>query len=211
MRGRFVTFEGVEGAGKSTQIAAAGEWLRDRGHDVVITREPGGTHGAEAIRDLLVRGVVEQWTDLSECLLVNAARSEHLDKLIRPALAAGRTVLCDRFMDSTRAYQGAAGGIDSTLLQALESGVVAADIPDLTLIFDLPVEAGLERARTRGSDDRFEQKGLDYHQRVRQAFRAIAEAEPARCRIIDAAGPPDRIGADVRAALASIADEERPS
>ncbi len=201
MSGIFITFEGVEGAGKSTQVAKTSDFLKNLGHDVIITREPGGSFGAERIREMLVKGTADQWTDLTECLLMNASRAENLDKLIRPALADGKTVLCDRFMDSTRAYQGGAGGIDQDILLQIEAAVVSPTQPDLTLIFDMPVPTGLARASARGGDDRFEKKGADYHERVRRAFLAIAKAEPARCALISADQPVENVFQDVLAAL----------
>ena len=203
MSGLFITFEGVEGGGKSTQISAAANWLAERGHEVVQTREPGGTFGAESIRDLLVNGATDQWSSLTECLLMNAARSEHLEKLIRPALAGDKTVLCDRFMDSTRAYQGGAGGIAMAELREIEKAVVGSTVPDLTIILDLPVEEGLIRAATRGGEDRFERKGEAYHRQVRQAFQTIAKEEPDRCVLIAADQPLEKVTEAVLAALQS--------
>ncbi|MCI5048687.1 MAG: dTMP kinase [Aquisalinus sp.] len=197
MSGIFITFEGVEGAGKSTQISHLASWLSDAGHEVLTTREPGGAPQAEQIRQLLVTGSTDSWTDMGECLLMNAARAEHLARTIRPALDAGKTVLCDRFMDSTRAYQGGAGGIDMSALLKIEAAVVGPMVPDLTLIFDLPVTAGLERARVRGGEDRFEKKGAQYHEKVRAAFLQIAEHEPDRCHVINADQSPDDVSRDM--------------
>ena len=188
-RGRFITFEGGEGAGKSTQARRLVERLRAKTGAVVhLTREPGGSPGAEALRDLLVRGAADRWSPLSETLILYAAREDHLERLIRPALARGEWVVSDRFADSTRAYQGAGGGADPALIAALEAAVVGPCAPDLTLMFDLPVEAGLARARARGdAETRFESKGLSFHHRLRDGFLAIAAAEPGRCAVIDAA------------------------
>mgnify|MGYP001544869033 CR=1 FL=1 len=197
MSGIFITFEGVEGAGKSTQISHLASWLSDAGNEVLTTREPGGAPQAEQIRQLLVTGSTDSWTDMGECLLMNAARAEHLARTIRPALEAGKSVLCDRFMDSTRAYQGGAGGIDMLALLQIEAAVVGSTIPDLTLIFDLPVAAGLERARVRGGEDRFEKKGAHYHEKVRAAFLQIAEDEPDRCHVINADQSPDDVSRDM--------------
>jgi len=152
-RGVFITFEGGEGAGKSTQIAHLGERLRAAGRDVVTTREPGGSPGAEAIRALLVTGAADRWSPVSETLLMYAARRDHIERVIAPALARGAVVLCDRFADSTRAYQGAAGGAPAELIAALEAAVLGEAQPDLTLVLDLPVEAGLARAAARGPPD----------------------------------------------------------
>lgn len=202
MAGVFITLEGVEGAGKSTQISLLATLLQSLGHDVVVTREPGGTEGAEAIRDLLVNGSPDRWGALTECLLMNAARSDHLDRLIRPALAAGQTVICDRFMDSTRAYQGFAGDVPMDAVRAIEAQVVRRTKPNLTLILDLPEEQGLARAAARGGEDRFEQKGAAFHTAVRNGFRQIARAEPDRCRLIASDGSvedvADRIARAVR-------------
>ena len=201
-RGRFITFEGGEGAGKSTQARRLAAALRAQGLEVVETREPGGSPGAEAIRALLVRGEAERWTPTADALLMYAARSDHLDRVIRPALARGAWVVCDRFADSTRAYQGVGGGVDAGLVQALEAGVVAGDWPDLTLVFDLPVAAGLARADDRGgAEARFEAKGAAFHEKLRQAFLDIAAREPGRCVVIDAAQSIDAVETAVREAV----------
>lgn len=201
-RGRFITFEGGEGAGKSTQARRLAETLRAQGHEVVLTREPGGSPGAERIRALVVSGDAEDWSPMTETLLMFAARDDHLNAVIRPALAAGKWVICDRFSDSTRAYQGAAGGVDPALVEALDAAVVGADQPDLTLVFDLPVERGLSRALARGaSETRFEAKGGAFHERLARAFREIAARHPERCRLIDAAGDVDAVAGRVRAAV----------
>jgi len=193
--GVFITFEGGEGTGKTTQLAKLAAALEKKGVDVLCTREPGGSPEAEAIRDELVSGDSGKWSPLAEALLMNAARDSHLRKTIRPALALGRTVLCDRFLDSTRAYQGAAGGVDIKLIAALEKSVVGQTVPDLTLIFDLDADIGLARAKP--SEDRFERKGAEFHSRLNAAFREIARGEPERCRIIDASAPPDVVFAAI--------------
>jgi dTMP kinase len=195
----FITFEGGEGTGKSTQVKILAERLRFNGQSVVETREPGGTPQAEALRNLLVSGETDRWSAESEALLNYAARDSHLHKIIRPALAAGSTVLCDRFMDSTRAYQGYAGACTFHLLDELERSIVGATRPDKTLVFDLDPVVGLARAAARGqgAEDRFERKGLAFHQRIRDGFLEIARAEPSRCRIIDA-------GQDLAAVSAAI-------
>lgn len=195
-RGRFITFEGGEGTGKSTQSARLAERLRLGGHEVVVTREPGGTPGAEEIRSLLVHGAADRWSPLAEALLLNAARGDHLDGLIRPALEAGHWVISDRFADSTRAYQGAAGRLDPGLILQLEGAVVGDTRPDLTLVLDLPAELGLERAAERGGAARFETKGLAFHQRLRDGYRSLASEEPARCVLVDADQPVNAV-ADV--------------
>ena len=197
-RGRFISFEGGEGAGKTTQMRRLAERLRGHGGEVVATREPGGSAGAEALRLLLVRGEPDRWSPLSETLILNAAREDHLQRVIRPALARRAWVLSDRFSDSTRAYQGAAGGVSSTLLAVLEQAVVAGARPDLTLIMDLPVEEGLARATARGGgEQRFERKDPAFHARLRQAFLDIAEAEPDRCEVLDATLPVDALDARI--------------
>jgi len=196
----FITFEGGEGSGKSTQIRRLATRLQDRGHDLLVTREPGGTPEAEAIRSLLVSGDVARWTPQSEALLNYAAREQHLEQVIRPALAAGKVVLCDRFMDSTRAYQGYAGGVDLAFIDALEKAIVASTRPGLTLVFDLDPEIGLARARSRGdavAEDRYERKGLAFHQKLREGFLDILRREPKRCRLVDAAQDVDAVTQDV--------------
>lgn len=201
-RGKFITFEGGEGTGKSTQVARLVERLAVGGVDVVRTREPGGSPGAEAIRNLVVSGEADRWSARTELLLMFAARSDHLERTILPALEAGRWVVCDRFADSSRAYQGAAGGAAANLIETLDAGVVGADQPDLTLMFDLPVEVGLERALGRGTGEtRFESKGAAFHQRLRDGFARIAADHPDRSRIIDATGTPDAVAERVWAAV----------
>ncbi|ODT88143.1 dTMP kinase [Phenylobacterium sp. SCN 70-31] len=201
-RGRFITFEGGEGAGKSTQLRRLAARLEGQGREVVATREPGGSPGAESIRDLVLRGSADRWSPVTETLLMYAARRDHIERVIRPALARGAWVICDRFADSTRAYQGAAGGTDPGLISALESFIVEDTRPDLTLMFDLPAEVGLARAEARaGSEMRFESKGLAFHQRLRKAFQTIAAAEPDRCATIDAAASIEAVEAAVWAAV----------
>jgi dTMP kinase len=202
-RGRFITFEGGEGAGKSTQLKRLAERLRARGVEVVATREPGGSPGAESIRELVLNGAADRWSPVTETLLMYAARRDHIERVIEPALARGAWVVCDRFADSTRAYQGAAGGTDPALIAALEAHVLGATRPDLTLIFDISPEAGLARAHARGGELRFESKGLDFHRRLRDGFLAIARAEPERCMLIDAAGLMDAVEQAVWAAAAA--------
>jgi len=161
-KGRFITFEGGEGAGKSTQLKRLVARLQADGREVVATREPGGSPGAEAIRELVLKGAADRWSPVTETLLMYAARRDHVERVIRPGLARGAWVVCDRFADSTRAYQGAAGGTAPELIAALETYILEGTRPDLTLIFDLPVEVGLERAHIRaGTEMRFESKGQD--------------------------------------------------
>lgn len=193
-RGYFITLEGGEGTGKSTLAAGLETALAGRGIAIERTREPGGTPGAEMIRDLLVNGPAERWTAMSEALLFFAARHDHVERRIRPALEAGRWVLSDRFFDSTAAYQGAAGGVDADTLATLRRLVLGDFAPDLTVILDLDPELGLSRAGSRGThEQRFESKGLAFHQRLRQGFLDIASAEPERCVVIDSRQPQDRV------------------
>lgn len=199
-RGRFITFEGGEGAGKSTQVRRLAERLTAGGREVVTTREPGGSPGAESIRDIVLKGAADRWSPVTEALLMYAARRDHIERVILPALARGAWVICDRFADSTRAYQGGAGGVDRGLIDALEDHVLDGARPNLTLVFDLPPEVGLERAHARaGAEMRFESKGMAFHTRLREAFRAIVAAEPQRCVLIDAGG-------DIEAVAAAIWD-----
>ena len=193
MKAKFITFEGGEGAGKSTQIKLLAARLRAAGMDVVTTREPGGTPDADALRNLLVNGEPNRWSPAAEALLNYAARDSHLRHVIRPALAQGKTVLCDRFADSTRAYQGIAGLAGLDLVEQLDRTIVGETQPDLTLIFDLDPAIGLERARQRGGADRFENKGLAFHEALREAFLQIARDHSGRCRVIDASGAVDKV------------------
>lgn len=198
-RGRFITFEGGEGAGKSTQARRLSERLRRTGLEVVVTREPGGSPGAEEIRALLVSGAVDRWSAVSESLLLYAARADHLQRTIRPALDRGAWVVCDRFADSTRAYQLEAA---PSLLSALEREVVGEHGPDLTLVLDLPAAAGLARVEARGeATTRFEARAPQFHERLRAAFLEIARAEPQRCEVIDARAAPDGVEAAVWAVV----------
>ncbi len=192
-RGRFITLEGGEGTGKSTQARRLAERLRACGRQVVTTREPGGSEGAETLRTLLLEGGADRWSALSETLLMYAARRDHLEKTIRPALERGAWVICDRFMDSTRAYQGAGGGAPEALIASLERLVVGEDRPELTLVLDLPIEVGLQRAAARNAYDRIEARGEAFHRRLRAAFLQIAIAEPQRCFVIDAAPTADEV------------------
>ena len=188
-RGRFITLEGGEGAGKSVQAKRLATRLRDAGLEVVLTREPGGSEGAEAIRDVILSGSAARYGAVGEALLFSAARIDHIDETIAPALARGAWVISDRFLDSTRAYQGAGGELDSALIASLERVAVGACRPDLTLVLDLPVAEGLARARARrgaAAADRFEREGPAFHETLRRAFLAIVEAEPERCAVIDA-------------------------
>lgn len=202
---QFISFEGGEGAGKSTQIKLASQWLTDRGVEHVLTREPGGSPGAELIRDLLVKGETDRWEAMTEALLMTASRAEHVAKTIKPALAAGKWVLCDRFFDSTIAYQGAARGLGMTAMRDLQSLALGSFEPDATFILDLPVRDGLERARGREDEkitasdmeDRFERMGLPFHLAIHQGFMALAEQEPDRCHVVDATRTIDVIHVDI--------------
>ena len=194
MRGRFITFEGGEGAGKTTQARLLAERLRERGIDTVQTREPGGSPGAEEIRAIAVSGDAERWSARTETLLMYAARSDHLERKILPALADGQWVVCDRFADSSRAYQGAGGGAPDSLIEALDIHVVGNSQPDLTVVFDIPVQVGLERAFGRGLfETRFESKGLEFHQKLREGFLAVADRHPERCVVLDATGEVEEV------------------
>jgi len=189
VRGRFITFEGGEGAGKTTQARLLAERLRERGIDVVQTREPGGSPGAEEIRAIAVSGDAERWSARTETLLMYASRSDHLERKILPALEEGKWVVCDRFADSSRAYQGAGGGAPESLIEALDKHVVGDNQPNLTVVFDIPVEVGLERAFGRGLfETRFESKGLEFHQKLREGFLEVAVRHPERCVVLDATG-----------------------
>lgn len=197
-RGAFISFEGGDGAGKSTQIARLAALLRGRGLEVVTTREPGGAPGAEQIRALLVDGPPDRWTPLTEALLMYAARADHLARTINPARARGAVVLSDRFADSTMAYQGIAGALGPEAVRTMQTLVVGADGPDLTLVLDAG-ESGLARAAVRGGEDRFERKGAEYQRRVREAFETIAAAEPARCALVRTDRGVDAVSADIAA------------
>jgi len=200
--GRFITFEGGEGAGKSTQVRRLAEALRARGIDVLTTREPGGSEGAEQIRRLLVEGSADRWDGLTETLLHYAARRDHLRRVIRPALAAGTWVISDRFNDSTRAYQGYGHGLPQGDLAALYQLVSEGLSPDLTIVLDLPVEVGLQRAGLRGGDEnRYEGMASAFHQRLRTGFLTIAAAEPERCRVISADQPLDAVHGEIVAVI----------
>ena len=193
MRGRFITLEGGEGAGKSTQRAAIASALRQVGLKVLETREPGGSPGAEEIRELIVRGDPGRWDRETEALLVFAARRDHLQRLILPALEQGQWVVCDRFSDSPFAYQGYGRGVEVESLRELHRFCAGDLLPDLTFLLDLPVEAGLARAAHRGGAERFEALGLDFHERVRKGFLLLAAQEPERFVLINASLPPEEV------------------
>ena len=202
MPGRFISFEGIDGSGKSTQLRALAARLRSAGITVVETREPGGSPGAEAIRRLLVEGETGRWSAETECLLFTAARRDHLERTIRPALAAGATVLTDRFADSTRVYQGVARGDLRATVDALHALTIGVE-PDLTLILDLDPDTALARGLARGgAEDRFERFGADFQTRLRSGFLALAAEFPERCRVVAASGPAEEVAARVAAIAA---------
>ncbi|MBZ9937806.1 dTMP kinase [Mesorhizobium sp. BR1-1-16] len=203
--GRFITFEGGEGAGKSTQLRRLGERLSDQGIEIVVTREPGGTPTAEAIRSYVLSGAAEPLGAEGETMLFAAARADHVDRVIRPAILRGAFVLCDRFIDSTRAYQGA-DGVDPELIDQLEALAIGDMRPHLTLMLDVPAEIGLARAAARrGADgaDRFERETIDRHEARRQIFLGIAAREPERCVVINAMQAEDDVAADIWQAVMS--------
>jgi dTMP kinase len=201
--GLFVSLEGIDGSGKSTQARRLAEWLRARGRDPVLTREPGGAPGAEEIRRLLVEGDPDRWSPETEILLFTAARRDHLERTIRPALAAGRDVITDRFADSTRVYQGATRGDLRGLVDDIHARVIGIE-PDLTLILDMEPEVALSRGLARRSgEDRFEEFGLPFQEKLRDGFRALAAEAPGRCVLIDASQDADSIAGAVAAAVAA--------
>ena len=201
--GCFITFEGGEGGGKSTQLARLCEVLHERGLDVVGTREPGGSPGAEAIRELLVSGDPGRWDALTETLLHFAARRDHYIRTVEPALARGAWVVCDRFADSTMAYQAYGLGVEQAFVTELYERLLGGFAPDLTIILDVPVSLGLARAAARGGVDRYERMDGEFHQRLRDGFLAIAQAEPERCAVIDAS----QDEAKVHEAVLALVDE----
>lgn len=203
---RFITFEGGEGAGKSTQIRLLAARLRNFTQEVVVTREPGGTPLAEKLRAFILAGKARDLGALGEAILFSAARIDHIDHLIRPALARGATVLCDRFADSTRAYQGVQGGVAPGRLAALEKITLAGLTPGMTFILDLPPQVGLERANQRrggGAADRFEGEEIDFHAQLRARFLEIARAEPQRCRVIDGSRPAEAVAESIWSAFST--------
>lgn len=201
--GRFITLEGGEGAGKSTQIARLRASLEAKGCEVVATREPGGSPGAEMVRKLLVEGPAEQWDGTTEAMLHFAARRDHLRVTVWPALKRGAWVISDRFADSTTAYQGYGHGLDLALLARLYEAAVGDFRPDLTLVLDLPVESGLARAaQRRGAETRYESLPLAFHENVRRGFLEIAKREPKRCAVIDASRNVDEVAAAISRTVA---------
>ena len=198
---RFITIEGVEGVGKSTNIRFITKLLQEACIEHVVTREPGGTAIAELIRQLLLAHHAENICEMTELLLVFAARAQHIEHVIKPALAAGKWVVCDRFTDATYAYQGGGRGLDTSVIDQLAAMVQGSLHPDLTLILDLPPQTGLQRASARGDLDRFEQEQLSFFERVRTAYLEVAAREPQRCAVIDAGLPLEQVQAGIRQAL----------
>ena len=202
--GLFVSFEGGEGVGKSTQIRRLAQALRAQGREVLLTREPGGSAGAEAVRHVLLSGAAEPFGTRMEAILFAAARNDHVEELIRPALGRGHVVLCDRFMDSSRVYQGVTGNLEPDYIEALQRIAVNGVVPDCTVILDLPAAVGLERARRRGAavetgPDRFEREEVETHEKRREAFLDIAARHPERCHVVDALQSEEAIAAQVLA------------
>ncbi len=199
----FISLEGIDGSGKSTQARLLAEWLRGQGRDPVLTREPGGAPGAEDIRRLLVEGDPDRWSPETEILLFTAARRDHLERTIRPALAQGRDVVTDRFADSTRVYQGATRGELRGLVDSIHTAAIGVE-PDLTLILDMDPEVALARGLARQSgEDRFEEFGLAFQQKLRAGFRALAQEARHRCHLIDADCPPDALARRIEALVAA--------
>ncbi len=204
MRGHFITFEGGEGSGKSTHAATLAQRLKASGIDIVLTREPGGSPGAEIIRHILLSGIAKPLGAETETILFAAARDDHMRSTILPALEAGQWVICDRFIDSTRVYQGILGKVDGKLIRGLERVTVGAAMPELTFILDVPATIGLARAKTRrgaGAADRFEAESVEYHEHLRQAYLALAKLEPKRCVVIDGRAPRDVVADRIWAAV----------
>ncbi|HTM72940.1 MAG TPA: dTMP kinase [Pseudolabrys sp.] len=194
MRGHFITFEGGEGSGKSTHAATLAQKLKSTGQNVVLTREPGGSTGAEIIRHILLSGIAKPLGAETEAILFAAARDDHVRNTILPALKSGIWVICDRFIDSTRVYQGALGNVDQRLIRSLERVTVGPAVPELTFILDVPAQIGLARAKKRRGQteaDRFEAESMEFHEKLRAAYRALAAAEPKRCVVIDGRAPRD--------------------
>lgn len=205
-RARFITFEGIDGSGKSTQARRLADTLRASGRDIVLTREPGGSPGAEEIRRLLLEGEGDRWSPETECLLFTAARRDHLERTIRPALSDGKTVICDRFADSTRVYQGLRGGDLRAKVDALHELMIGIQ-PDLTFLIDIEPAIGLRRALARhGTEQRFENLGASLQERMRAGFLDLARAAPDRIRVIDGNHEADRVAADILSDFAALAE-----
>ena len=212
--GLFITFEGGEGVGKSTQIHRLADLLRRRGHDVLVTREPGGSLGAEAVRHVLLSGAAEEFGVRMEAMLFAAARSDHIEEVIRPAVSEGTIVLCDRFMDSSRVYQGVTGNLEPQFIQHLERIAINGMVPDLTLVLDLPASVGLGRAKAReatdAAPDRFEKEEVATHEKRREAFLDLTRNEPERCKLIDANQSEDAVAAAIMAAFEPLLEKAEP-
>jgi dTMP kinase len=204
IRGHFISLEGGEGVGKSTQLRALASALRDRGIDVLVTREPGGSDGAESIRNLLLGGTEERWGPHAEALLFAAARADHVDKTIRPALEAGKWVLSDRFVDSSLAYQGGAGGLGIETVRAINSFAIEGLFPSRTLVLTLDEGPDRARARDTGGSDRIGGRSGDYHRKVDAAFHIIAGEEPERVKLVDAAGTAEEVTKRLLDAIADL-------
>lgn len=206
-KGHFITFEGGEGAGKSTQIRLLADRLKAEDHEVVVSREPGGSAGGEAVRHVLLSGAAEPFGPAMEAMLFAAARSDHVEQVIRPAIEAGKTVLCDRFLDSSRVYQGVSGRLDKAFMSALEGISINGMMPDLTIILDIDPAEGMRRAAARrgaGEADRYEKEDLALHEERREAYIDIARAEPARCVIVDASQSPEAVADAVWSRVAKV-------
>jgi len=204
MRGHFITFEGGEGSGKSTHAATLAQRLKSLGFELVLTREPGGSPGAEIIRHILLSGIAKPLGAETEAILFAAARDDHVRTTIEPALSSGKWVICDRFIDSTRVYQGTLGQVDAKLIRGLERVTVGDAVPDLTFILDVPATVGLARAthrRGKGVADRFEAEGIEFHENLRKAYLALAQKEPKRIVVIDGRAPREIVAERIWAAL----------
>lgn len=204
MSGLFITFEGVEGSGKSTQIQRLADRIKskDANLDLLVTREPGGTDSAESIRQLLVTGRADKWRAATEAMLMSASRHEHVEHVIRPAIASGAIVVCDRFYDSTRVYQGIVGGVPEADIEALNNLACGNLVPDLTILLDMDVDEGLRRADGRETaETRFESKGVEFHRKVRSGFLELAARHSGRFVVIDAGREIDRVTSDIEAAV----------
>lgn len=213
LRGHFITFEGGEGSGKSTHAATLAQRLKSLGLKVVLTREPGGSTGAEIIRHILLSGIAKPLGAETEAILFAAARDDHVRNTILPALNSGHWVICDRFIDSTRVYQGALGNVDQRLIRSLERVTVGSAVPELTFILDVPVKVGLARAKSRRGKsiaDRFEAESNEFHEKLRQAYRALATDEPKRCIVVDGRAPREVVADHIWSIVQERLRPERP-
>jgi dTMP kinase len=210
-KGRFITFEGVEGSGKTTQISTSAQRLRKTGWTVIETREPGGTPVGEHIRDVLLSRGNERLTALTEAFLVMAARAQHVEEVVRPGLAAGAVVLCDRFADSTLAYQGYGRGLDIQTLRRLNRLATADLTPDMTILFDVPTATGLRRRRAHSELNRLDMESTGFHERVRRGFLHLARQEPRRIKIVNASGAPEQIAHTVAGLIEQLLFDSTPA